>query len=206
MVEAAADILIPVPNTVLEEAEISVFLRHNPIKASTQQEYELLLSAVKKAKELKENIEAIFQPGIDKLNSSLDCHVYNKDVLLERLDGFEKSARAELKKFLEEQEKKNAEARKASLLAAINGEEYVSEEDIQTDGAGLRNKPWNVRVDSFDVLWNAIVESIKTGDTDKYKWTLTPDLKALKAMARAKGELFNIPGCTAFREKTINIK
>lgn len=196
---------LTLPSIESKELELAD-IKANYIQVNDVVSHDQAIEGIRTAKDFIDGVNAFFDKFERPLKEAVDAMTTQKKSLIDPAVAYQNEHRLRCKTW---QIAATKAAEDARLIAIERARTAAPWEDvpevpetvgISSSGAGLRNKPWQARVDDIEVLWEAAVKD------PRYREYFIVDMKALTAKARSQGEMFNIPGCSSLREKTLSIR
>ena len=189
------------PDTTSAKAELSKIER-SAIEVVDQATHDYSIGQIKAADTFIKGINELFRKTEDLIKAAAASFKAEKEAITGPATRFIAEQR---KRCLDWQlaEEARIKALKAAEAAAKNDpfedRAALAVPDKASTVAGTRFKPWAITVTNPDRLWEAAMKDAR------YREYWIPDEKALTAKARAMGEMFNVPGVEAYREKTLHL-
>lgn len=193
------------PSTKEQEQQLAT-IQSNYIDVVDRESHDTAIENIKAAAEFTDGVKVFFAPFEKPFKDAMAAMETQKKSLIDPAVEYQREHRLRCKnwqiKELEAAEKTRLEALERARNAAPweEASEVPEPANVSPSGAGLRNKPWQVKIDDEDALWQAAIKD------RRYREYWVVDIKALTAKARSQQEAFNVPGVSIFREKTLSIR
>jgi hypothetical protein len=193
---------IPSDEKAEKENELAV-IQSNFVQITDQQTHDFAVQNIKQADTFVKSAEAWFAKLENPAKQILETLKAEKIKIIGSAKAFIEQQRRQVLDWQlaqEERIKAEQEEKFKTLMPWEDPSAVLAPVPASQSGASTRYKAWEARVEDIDKLWEAAIKD------PRYREYFVVDLKALNAKARSQQEAFNIPGCVAFREKTLVVK
>lgn len=198
------------PQTEVQQYREQAVVLSKAIAVVDQSSFDRGIDLIRRCKEHYELVGYKFKPILDPLKEALTNANKLVAELVDNVKLTEKQQRLICTSWMDQERKRQEAEQLAALEAQKEQEPFMAIFDAppepvkqvvtSSNGGSLKKKPWDVRIDDENALWEA---TLKDPPLRAY-WT--PNLGALKAKAKSDTTRFSIPGCTAFQGSTLAVK
>jgi hypothetical protein len=212
---------IPTSNEVESDVH-AIVVEARALRISTQDEFDVAGSFVRRIKDTQKRVDDIFDPAIEAAHKSHKAALAAKKKVREPLDQAERAIKSSISVFLaEEERKRRIEERRLAEAARAEEEERRLQEAIDLERAGHTEEADEVLAAPAAFTAPVVLPTppkaagISSRQVWKYRVIsefaiprafMTPDHARLAEYARAMGPSANVPGIEFYSETAVSVR